>query len=340
MTSKILTRKTITKYILPGLLVPVMFFSALPQIVLAEGVSLQVNPSVLQIRAHTSSEVSAPFVIQNQSDKSIKLKLGYKLFDPSKSQNGKVEFLSEPGAKESIFEYIQVVDTNNTPINSLDLGPKQQKQLSVKVNLPENQPSADYYFSLIFLHDITPQTDQNSTLRDRKDQHTITNIQGGIATNVLLAVGAPETAQGYIEEFSTPLYLQSGPVPFTINVKNTGLHFINPKGTIMIRNIFGQTVGKVEIPTTAVLAGTTRSLLDRDQLMKAIKDETTPKAIWPERFLLGFYSANINIAMAPEGPFYNQTVRFFAFPLHILLGLIVVITLIVSIYIRVKKKLS
>jgi hypothetical protein len=340
MTSKKLTKLALTKRVLPLFLTPLFLIGSFPQAAYAEGLSLKINPSVLQIRAQSSSEARAPFIIQNQSDQSIKLKIGYKLFNPEESQNGKVEFLSEPGSKESIFEHIQVVDLENTPINTLDLGPKQQKQLQVRVSLPENQPSSDYYFSLIFLHDIPPQTDQNSTIRDKKDQHTITTIQGGIATNVLLAVGSRETAQGYIEEFSTPIYLQSGPVPFTINVKNSGLHYINPKGTIMIKNIFGQTVGKVEIPPTAVLAGTTRSLLDKDQLQNAIKDEKNSKALWQERFLLGFYSANINIAMAPEGPFYNQTVRFFAFPLHVLLGLILLIALVVSIYLRVKKKLA
>lgn len=335
MTSHKLHPTTIKTKLLPFVILPMFLLNTYPAS--ADEMSLKVNPSVLQIRTQSSSDVRAPFWIENQSDQPIRLRIGYKLLDPEKSKEGKVVFLNDPGTKESIFEYVEVVDSENTAINSLQLGPKQQKQLQVKVQIPENQPAADYYFSLIFLHDITPQSDQNSTVKDRKDQHSITSVQGGIGTNVLLAVGAPETAQGLIEEFSTPLYLQSGPVPFTLKVKNSGLHYINPKGTIMIKNIFGQTVGKVEIPVTTILAGTSRHLLDKNQ---APAEELPPKAYWQERFLLGFYSATLNISMGEAGPSYSQTVRFFAFPLHILLGLIAVITLGAMIYIRVKKKLS
>jgi hypothetical protein len=338
MTTKLLSSTNLKVKTIPLLLLPFFVFG-FPQPVRAEGVSLKVNPSVLQIRAQSDTEVRAPLFIQNQSDQSVKLRLGYKLFNPDKSKEGKVEFLAEPGSKEAIFEHVQVVDMTDTPLNTLDLGPKQQKQLQVLVDLPENQPAGDYYFSLIFLHDITPQTDQNSTISDRKDQHTITTIQGGIGANVLLAIGPSEMAQGYIEEFSTPIYLQSGPVPFNVKVKNTGMHYINPKGTIMIKNIFGQTVGKVELPKTSVLAGTTRTLLDQEQLSNTVTDEKDMKAIWSESFLLGIYSATLNITMADEGPSYSQTVRFFAFPLHILLGLIAVIGLSIIVYIRVKKKL-
>lgn len=335
MTECILRTTKVKARLLPFVIVPFFFLMITPAN--ADELSIKTTPSVLQIRTQSSSDVHAPFIIENQSDKPIRLRIGYKLFDPEKSKEGKVVFLNDPGAKESIFEYVEVVDSENTAINSLQLGPKQQKQLQVKVQVPENQQSEDYYFSLIFIHDIASQTDQNSTIRDKRDQHSITSVQGGIGTNVLLAVGAPETAQGLIEEFSTPLYLQSGPVPFTLKVKNSGLHYINPKGTIMIKNIFGQTVGKVEIPITTVLAGTSRHLLDKTQLTAPTPQ---PKAYWYEQFLLGFYSATLHISMAESGPSYSQTVRFFAFPLHILLALIAVISLGAMIFIRVKKKLS
>lgn len=328
------------KYILPFLLLPIFVAGLFPNDARAEGISLKINPSVLQIRTQTPSDVRAPFIIQNQSNQSVKLKIGYKLFDHDKSQNGVVTFLDDPGSYSAIFDYIQILDTDNTAINTLDLGPKQQKQLQIRVLMPQNHPSGDHYFSLVFLHEVTPQTDQNSTIRDRKDQHTITTIQGGIAANVLLAVGASETAQGYIEEFSSPIYLQSGPVNFSLKVKNTGLHFINPRGTITIKNIFGQRVGKVEIPATAILTGTTRSLLDSKQLSEATQSRADSKVIWPEKFLLGLYSAELDIAMATEGPVYNQTIRFFAFPVHIALGILFAIAMGVVIYIKVKKRIS
>ncbi len=306
----------------------------------AEGIGLKITPSTIKIKAQTPSDLRAPFVLENQSDQSIRLKLAYKLFDPAMSQEGKVTFLDNPASANDIFSYVYVIDTDNTRVTTLDLGPKQQKQLQLRVQLPQNQTARDYYFSLIFFHDLTPQTDQNSTIRDKKDQHSITTIQGGLGTNVLLSVGTPETAQGYIEEFSTPWYKQSGPVPFSVKVKNTGIHYIAPKGNILIKNVFGQAVGRVDIPETPILAGTTRSLFDESQIARTIQETTEPKVEWKEKFLLGIYSAQINLAMSDEGPINTQTIRFMVFPTHLLLGFIFLLALVFFIYKRVKKKLS
>lgn len=328
------------KRLFPLIILPLLLLQQYHSEAYAEGVALKINPSVIQIKTKAPSDVRAPFIIENQSDQSIKLKIGYKLFDPAKSQEGRVIFSEDTSPNVGIFDHIQVTDSTNTAINSLDLGPRQQKQLQLRVLFQDNYPSEDHYFSLVFLHDVTSQTDQNSTIRDRKDQHTITTIQGGIAANVLLAVGAPEMAQGYIEEFSSPLYLQSGPVPFSLKIKNTGTHYINPTGSIRITNLFGQTVGKVEIPATTILAGTTRSLLDKGQLAKAVHPGSDSKVIWPEKFILGLYNAEIDISMAAGGPTYNQTIRFFAFPIHLLFVALIVIGLGVITYVKVKRKLS
>ncbi len=313
--------------------------SFLPTKAYAEGLALKITPSTIKIKAQTPSDLRAPFIIENQSDQSIRLKLAYKLFDPTLSQEGKVSYIDNPGSANDIFNYVYVVDTDNARVNSLDLGPKQQKQLQLRVQLPQNQASRDYYFSLIFFHDVTQQTDQNSTISDKKDQHTITTIQGGLGANVLLAVGNQETAQGYIEDFSTPWYKQSGPVPFAIKVKNTGIHYIAPKGNILIKNIFGQAVGRVDIPETPILAGTSRSLFDETQIARTIQETTEPKVEWKENFLFGIYSAQINLAMSEDGPINSQTIRFMVFPTHLLLGLIFIIALAILIYKRVKKKL-
>ncbi|MBA3724056.1 MAG: hypothetical protein H0W89_04160 [Candidatus Levybacteria bacterium] len=314
--------------------------SLISQKVHAEGISVKMSPSLIQIKTQAPNSIQAPIIVENLSNQSVTFKIRYRLINPAASQNGKVVFMDDANATADIFQYIDIIDIQNNAIDTLDLGPKQQKQLQVRVNLPPNHPSADYYFSLILAHDVTQQSDQNSTISNKKDQRTIATIQGGIATNVLLAIGAPETAQGYIEEFSTPLYRQDGPVPFTLQVKNTGLHYISPKGLILIKNIFGQTIGRVEIPASAILAGTTRSLLDKKQLTEAINQQDKSAVIWPERFLFGFYSADLSISMAEEGPFYNQTIRFMAFPIYIILGFFFTIALCAVIYKRVKKKIA
>ena len=102
-----------------------------PAKVSASGTSLAVTPSTLQIQAKPPADIWAPFTIENQSNHSVILQIGYKSLDPQKSQNGTVVFLSNnqstTGIDKNIFEKMQVVDENNISHDSIALGPEQKK---------------------------------------------------------------------------------------------------------------------------------------------------------------------------------------------------------------------
>src|SRR6266498_834873 len=146
-------------------ILPIVTSPLFTQKAYGEGLHLKLSPSTLQIQAQTPADVKAPFTIENQSNQSVKLKIGYKVFNPKSSQEGKIVFLDEQnsGAKQKIFDSMQIVDTNNVSVNSLELGPKQQKKLKLKILIPQNQPSSDNYFSLIFLNDLQSNIDQKTS---------------------------------------------------------------------------------------------------------------------------------------------------------------------------------
>lgn len=316
----------------------------------AEGISLGVSPSILQIEAIPPADARAPFTIENKSDEPVKLKIGYKLFRASDKGDGQIEFLKDsdpfPGADEAIFEKIELVD-DNFAIDSLELGPKQKKKLTLRVIAPKKEPFSDYYFSLIFLSEDASDEDAS---KDKEKTGTSTAI-GGIAVNVLLSIGPKDNAKGYIEHFSTPWYRESGPVPFTLQVKNAGSHFITPKGVILIKNMFGQTVGKIDIGPENILAGTSRYLNDSKTVnlnpenshsgSNSLREERShPQVIWPDTFLLGFYTASLTLSISDNGPIYNNSIHFIAFPAKLMMGMLIAIVIIILAYVRVKKRMN
>src|ERR1700722_5647293 len=193
--------------------------SHLSPLTYAEGTSLEISPSVLEIQAKPPADVWAPFTITNKSNQPVTLTIGYKAIDPQASQNGNVIFLKngEPiqGEDKKIFQKIQVVDDNNNSQNTLSLGPKQSTHLRLHIILPSNEQSSDYYFSLVFLETIS-EIDQNNSNNINTGQFTTSSIQTGIGVNVLLAVGDPGNIQGTINTFSTSFFRESGPVPFIL----------------------------------------------------------------------------------------------------------------------------
>ena len=344
-------KKNILK-ILPILLLFGFTFCFSSKNAFADEISLKISPSVFQIQAKPPADVWAPFTIGNQGDQPITLNVGYKAFNPQASENGIVTFFkngqSIPLIDKKIFDKIQVVDDNNNSQNSIVLAPKQSRKLRIHIILPENEPSSDYYFSLIFLQAPSPSV-QSSTKNNKSNQESVSQLQTGIALNILLAVGDKEIPQGNIEKFSTNWFQESGPVSFNLTVFNNGEHFITPHGFIFIKNMFGQTVGKVTIPTNVILAGTGRTLsgslsnISANQISDISKiqnQKNMPSVIWPEQFLLGMYTANLSLSLSNDGPTYTRNIHFFAFPLGFLLGIAIIISIIFLIYLRVKRKIG
>jgi hypothetical protein len=110
--------------------------------------------------------------------------------------------------------------------------------------------------------------------------------------------------------------------------------------------MFGQTIGRVTIPSTTILAGTGRTFTNNSFVDPTIygssntTSQNSPILIWPEQFLLGMYTATLSLTLSPNGPMYARTIHFFAFPLNYLLSLCILIVIILLIYLRVKKKMS
>ncbi|HWY78894.1 MAG TPA: hypothetical protein VNW29_00895 [Candidatus Sulfotelmatobacter sp.] len=334
----------------------IVFFATLPAFfpkeVLADGISLNISPSLLRIEAKPPADVWTPFIIENSSNQTVNLKIGYKAFDPQSSQNGNVVFLKNDyqvaRLDKNIFEKMQIVDDNNISYDTISLGPRQKERFRLRILLPQNELASDYYFSLIFLQNPEKQ-DQTNAVINIEDQKSFSTLQAGIGINILLAVGDKTIPQGTIDTFTTSWFQESGPIPFTLTVHNSGIHFFTPQGKIFIKNMFGQTIGKIIIPPSVVLSGTNRTLtgIGQELLIKNLIPSSTsfnqydsPSLIWPEHFLFGFYTANLSLSLSDIGPTYTRNIHFLILPIKLLVELLVIIVIIGVIYLRVKKKIS
>lgn len=334
------------------LLWTIFIFFPLPKSAFADGNYIKISPSTFRIEAKPPADIWAPFTIENQGDQPVNLMIGYKSFDPQASENGNVVYLKngEPitGLDKKIFDKIQVVNEENISESQIALGPKQSEKLRLHIILPDGELTSDYYFSLLFLENPS-EMNQNNLNQVNKTQDSISSIQTGLALNILLAIGNNEIPQADIDKFSSPWFVEGGPVFFNLTVFNNGSHFIMPKGTIFIKNMFGQTVGKISIPENVILAGTSRTLTSNEYQSAANRalnlsvsndQQNIPLLVWPENFLLGMYKATLSLSLSDNGPVYSRSIYFFAFPLNYLFTIIILVGIILYIYFRVKKKIS
>jgi hypothetical protein len=304
----------------------------------AQSVDLGIYPPVFQIQTVPPSSIKIPFSIQNFADSSVDLTISLKPFTAADSENGNITFLNDLSSypDPSLLGRIQVLD-NDTSIDTITLAPKQKKDLNLTIDVSKDEVKGEYYISLLFNSNSQSATNNNSS-----------QATAGIASNILLSVGPFGDPKGYIEDFSAPPFIIQGPVPFTVRVKNTSDHYLTPKGDITITNMFGQSIGKVNLLSINILSDTIRRIPDSAQSdtnssayakIKAVVDKNShPVAVWPEKFLVGPYTATLTIALSDSGPLYKKSILFFAFPTEYLLAILIIIIIILFIALRVKQK--
>jgi len=285
----------------------------------ADGFSLAVFPPVFQIEAKAPALIRSELELENLSDQNLDIQITLKQFEPK--ENGSISFLQEgktQGENPKIVDRVSILDKEEK-LNTLKIAAKQKKKLTLAIDIPQDEPPSDYYFSIIF-----------SSKDGQKKERTSSLTQAGIATNVLLSIGEKGEVQGIIEEFKAPFFLEKGPVPFSLKIRNNSKHFIVPKGGIIIKNMFGQAIGKVDLPTLNVLSDSTRQFTDSQGLSQ-------DKIIWQENFLLGFYTANLKIALSENGPILTRNIYFFAFPLQGIISIFIAILIVLLIRDRIKR---
>ena len=295
----------------------------------ADDLDISISPSVLNIEALQPSTVKTNITIQNMNENSHDFTLTIQPLKQS-DNNGTIEYVDIFNTPDpSIREKITFFDEEKVEVRKIHLGPLEKKTLTMNIDINNDTSSGDYYFSVIFM-----------TTKDSEDTDTTTTLPTGVATNVLLSVGKPGPSMGEISSFAGPFFLEHGPVEFDLLLSNTSDHFILPTGNVTFKNIFGQTVGKVDILPQYILSKSKRYLTNKPSAKNPNEDiAQKSKIVWRENALLGIYTATAHIALSENGPTITKQLIFLAFPLIPALASTIIITVLLGIYLRVKKLL-
>lgn len=288
----------------------------------AQELSFGVYPPIIQVNANPPASFTTPMSVQNFSDKEVNLAIEYRFFKPR--ENGTIELLPKgivEGEDKDILKKIQVFQGSSV-LNKITLAPKQKKDLNLHVGIPENEPPADYYFSILFVSTQPGPGNENSSVSS-----------GGVSTNVLLSIGPKGSTKGNISQFSAPPFVSHGPVPFSIKVANKSDHFISIKGNLVIRNMFGDVVGNIDLLPVNILENSQRIIP-----ASGSANITNPKVLWNEKLLLGFYKARLTVSLSEEGPVFIKDINFFAFPIEAILGILLSLGIVVFAWQRAKNK--
>lgn len=298
-------------FLIGSVLIIILLF--IPKNINASGYSLSIYPTIIKIKAKSSSLVKTGVKIKNLSDKPVELNYVLKPFVANEKNPNQVKYLlySDYTSKDTHFlKGVTILEDGQT-ISKITLSPKQEKNLTISIDVPKEEESRDQYFSLVFL----------TQDKDNPDS-SYSQIIEGIGTNILVSIN-PQGYKANIKDFSTSFLISGGPVKFNIEVENTEQNFISASGYILISNIFGQNVGKVNIGERNILAGSNVRMSTKEN----------SDIVWPENFLLGSYKAKLYINYENSPTLLRET-TFIALPVK----LIIILTIAGFIVILLKKR--
>ncbi len=301
---------------------------------LAEEVSLSTSPALVRVTANPGATVEVPITIENLSSSPSTLTLSYRQFTAADTEDGIITYIPTDPSQEKLLRGTSIWE-DDSPIASIVLAAKQKKTVKLHTVLLPDTPIRDYYFSIIFSTEAASLPGANI-----ENSSTYLQVHTAIATNVLLSVGDAGKPQFAVSQFSSPPFVQHGPIAFTLNLKNTGSQLLRPQGTITVTNLFGQKIGKVSIDTVNVLAKTGRFLSAKDYKSKNSAGSLVPTVLWNEQFLLGPYTATVEVSIPGSSEKLAKTIHFFALPYNRLGAIFFVGMIITVIILKVRKRLN
>lgn len=278
----------------------------------AVGFSLSIDPPVTFIQMAPGDMISTPIRITNEADDPINLSILLKPFT-AKNDKGEAFLTDEPLPIEPFVSIFY----EEKPIKELRLLPKESLDLMLHIALPASHDK-DSYFSIIF---VAKDAFLPRDLQNKPETAVVTafsQLQPGVGTNIIVSI-KDESRNNLSVELKTDPFFESGPVDFALQIINHGKRAQSIQGTLFIRNLFGQTVGKIDLPPLYILAESAR---------------TYPKLSFEETFLLGPYVASLAIQENN-----TQQVVFFGIPYQATGGMIITIFIILIAIVRIRRRL-
>jgi hypothetical protein len=152
---------------------------------------------------------------------------------------GEAELVA-PGTEKE-YSLVSWIKITGEPIQ---LGPKEEKEISFQIKIPDNASPGGYYGAIIAA------TAPPQVRGEGRERGAIIGVAQQTACLVLLQIAGPVEENAMVREFSTDkdFYFQIPlEVKFISRIQNLGNVHIKPSGIIEIKNYFGKTIETIPV---------------------------------------------------------------------------------------------
>jgi hypothetical protein len=151
----------------------------------------------------------------------------------------------EEDSLDKTFSLASWIDLDS---QTLTLQPNEEVVFSFTIIVPKNAEPGGHYASVLFSSSAEAQVPGAAMVNQR------------IGSLILLRVSGNVVEEAKIDTFHAPTYSQRSPVNFVLRLTNNGNVHVQPKGTIVITNMFGRKVEELPLNGANVLPSATRKM--------------------------------------------------------------------------------
>jgi hypothetical protein len=271
-----------------------------------------VIPPKVEVSVKPGEQVRKILQFRNEGDDTAYLSIIARDFIVTKD-NGQPDFVdSKVSGRWSAASWLRINPA------TLAVPPKATTNITLNIFVPLDALPGGHYSGVLYQAKGTPlQTGQGVGVG--------TGIQQVVGSLIYITVAGPVNEKAMVKRFEIPGFSEYGPIPVVTEIGNQSDIHITPKGTITIRNLFGQNVANLNLEERNIFPGA--SLTYTNSLDKKV--------------LIGRFRADL-IAAYGTGSTLSATTYFWVFPWKICLVIILTIILITLIiqtgYKQIKKR--
>jgi len=197
-------------------------------------------------------------------------------------------------------------------ISEIYLNHGERVKFNIQIKVPKDIDAGGYYAGVLAVTKGIGKDNDNIKLINR------------VGTSILMSVPGIVSKDMSILKFSNDrsFYL-NGPVNFFTKVVNLGNIHFSPVGEISVYNFLGKKVGQIPLDKALTLPGQSQKW----------------HSTWDEKWILGIYKAHLTMRYGKdEDQVLEREIKFWAFPFHILIIILVIIYLFHKIIQKWQKK--
>lgn len=237
-------------------------------------------------------------------------------FEPAKDESGQPKILLDENVSAAGNSFRSLVGN----LQPIPLGPKEKKEIAVKISVPGNASAGGYYGAVRFVSEQEG-TDKNVALSASVGTIFLVRVPGNL-TEKLDLVQFTAAKNGSNGRF----FINSGNMSVVTRLKNTGNIHVKPYGKVTVTDNSGKTVETYEFngtePRSNVLPNSTRKFEDKLKNQK-----------W-----FGKYTVTANFGYGSGGSLITAKASFWVIPSWILIvGIILLLAIAVGVFLLYRK---